>query len=272
MESVRSFLHENTILSGHDHLLDQHIAEFALGNLFFGGLLLYKIARPRTGIKRVAPVRRTSLDNVLALLLFVCLAAQVYVRYTSSNLLELLSVPFILGLLDLYLLIGSNTNRLHEVYNITLFFNLVALAFTEGLSDPRPYLSYIAWVQWWLLFIIPTFFITTTRFAEDIFDHYYYILASSISGLFFFDVCTPVALLTGLNVNYALHPPVGLLESPFYRIQAVVLLVFGCYLSGYVLTKMMHFIADCHYFYYPPADQSYQEYSVSSSPRSKKQR
>eukprot|EP00026_Physarum_polycephalum_P013270 Phypoly_transcript_13652.p1 GENE.Phypoly_transcript_13652~~Phypoly_transcript_13652.p1 ORF type:complete len:142 (+),score=18.80 Phypoly_transcript_13652:526-951(+) len=91
--------------------------------------------------------------------------------------------------------------------------------FPDTASLYLPYHTLVFWVQHWLVYLLPFYFVFVRRFALDQ-DWCTYLVAVAIAHLVFWNVQLPVSLFTSINVNYTLYPAPGtppFLGGKFYR-------------------------------------------------------
>eukprot|EP01112_Ceratiomyxa_fruticulosa_P022169 TRINITY_DN8043_c0_g1_i1.p1 TRINITY_DN8043_c0_g1~~TRINITY_DN8043_c0_g1_i1.p1 ORF type:complete len:285 (+),score=44.79 TRINITY_DN8043_c0_g1_i1:743-1597(+) len=247
----------------------QHVIEYFVGNLFFGGLLVLTLLRFRnreeTQTKPNTKIERGRWDKVFGFSLLVCLIIQTYYNYLMNPkwVVNMLHPCHIMSLLNLYLIFGSNPNRLHAVFNISLFYTYLtclALGFPDTSMLYLPFHIHVFWIQHSLLLLLPAYFVWNSTFKLDVYDYYYYNLANALGGLFCFNIQLPASFITSMNVNYMLAPPPG---SPFsgqyYRALMGALLGTLSWFSGFLFPRAVHLLMALYTFYSPPSATVFQE-------------
>eukprot|EP01112_Ceratiomyxa_fruticulosa_P023960 TRINITY_DN943_c0_g1_i1.p1 TRINITY_DN943_c0_g1~~TRINITY_DN943_c0_g1_i1.p1 ORF type:complete len:281 (+),score=39.16 TRINITY_DN943_c0_g1_i1:183-1025(+) len=219
-----------------------HIFEFFVANLIFITLTFWGI-KPKSrsyAIVQAKPLH--PVEHILRFVLTINLILQVvYKTIRGWRVLGYMLQPcHVATTCYLYTLYTKDHNKAQRVFEISfhyMFFTILAILVPDLSQLQLPYEQTNFWVQHWFILLTPLCLLFYTKRFHLVPDFKNSLLAIGIGGLFHFDVQLPVALITGINVNYMLWPPPGLpsfASQPNYRYYLTAGIVTLAFLSGYV--------------------------------------
>jgi len=178
---------------------------------------------------------RTGLDEAYAFVLAVCMLLQLYVKMfkTWADLAFLLMPCHLLTFLQIYFLLSNGGRVQRKCFNLMLYFAIfpVIAMLTPDFNDHvlaiEPYL-YV--VHHSLLIITPFYACTQGRRFEiqplTVVNALEMVIIAVVVNFY---VQTVAAYISGLNINYHLHPPTlpfGIFAADqFYRYKVMCLLI-----------------------------------------------
>jgi len=142
----------------------------------------------------------------------------------------------------LYTLYTRDHRKATTVFNISLhymFFTALAISVPDLSQLHLPFEVSNFWIQHYVLFFTPLYLLFSGRFplapSKPLF-----LFSIGLGLLFHYDLQLPVALLTGVNVNYMLWPPPGvpaIFTTTYYRVYLTQCFIFLAWVTGYVFPK-----------------------------------
>jgi len=172
-------------------------------------------------------------DKIGLLLSIATLCLVIYHKHTKERLPFLLQPCHVLNLLMIIVFMkpaGSRTGTL--LFNVYLqcFFSPLLGMFAADRSCYKLRFELANWfAQHFLLIMFPVYCIATDRF-HIIKGLRFFVFGFSIEALFHFVILVPASIASGMNLNYVLCPPSGLL-SQFGAWYRVVMTLFSLVLA-----------------------------------------
>ncbi|KAI3646479.1 hypothetical protein MP228_009407 [Amoeboaphelidium protococcarum] len=229
----------------------QHAIEFVVTNMFTITTFLYyinKVFNHHAGLEKfisdlgdkAAGTKRSWLERVVHVSLVVTFIMTLKFTYVKGFMLFVLQPCHITNLMYIYLLTLDTRRKLpHIMFNILLHLSWgILLAVVQpDLRDSHQFMEkHFFWYEHIILLALPIWCMWKKRFY--VMPLQMNLALASFLGLAVYHslILATVSLLSGVNVNYMLKPPIGLLEmfGAFYRPVM--------YLFCFALTFLMRFV------------------------------
>jgi len=226
----------------------QHVVEGLLMVIFYIALVQSssRLARKPEKFRHTSNPPLTIVEKLFAGTLIINLLAQVvYKTIRGWRVLSYLLQPcHTTTFLFIYCLLSTNYPRASRVFQIALhysFFTILAIAVPDLGQLRLPFEILNFWIQHYILLLTPLYLLFfSTRFPLEP-SVSTTLLALGLLGLFHYVLQLPVAMMTGVNVNYMLWPPPGVptvYTGPYYRQAFTITFIILGTTMGYILPKL----------------------------------
>jgi len=230
---------------------EDHAVQYLTANMIYWGILLFtmRLGRSRKGVKPILKERMLFFEHVMGVILITCLIIQTtynLIMRPFRGIVIMLYPCHIITLCELYLIYGKNAQRLHHVFNVTIFYTFLtslALMFPDTSSLHLPFHHTVFWTQHILIYVLPFYYTLTKRFALDQSDTYYWLLGISTTGIFIWNVELLASMATSINVNYTLWPPpISPVSGPHYRPLLSIIIGTFFTINGFLTPRVLQSI------------------------------
>lgn len=210
----------------------RHLLEYPVLSLLFG-ILVAKIFPKLKGVSHLPPksLRPPRAMRYLIFFIFSLQSRFKFLGYRGKILSMLLPcnfVWFLAMILSFYPDLDANaSNTIIQLWLNFLILPIAALAqpdFSDTVLFGEKEFFYFHHI---LLVIIPLYFlfskkVTTVEGPLFVSNLHWVLLSGSLFGLVYVTIVTPVSILSGLNLNYMLHPPPGFpFQGQNYRLWSM---------------------------------------------------
>eukprot|EP01098_Paradermamoeba_levis_P012052 TRINITY_DN520_c0_g3_i2.p1 TRINITY_DN520_c0_g3~~TRINITY_DN520_c0_g3_i2.p1 ORF type:complete len:336 (-),score=104.98 TRINITY_DN520_c0_g3_i2:19-939(-) len=183
----------------------------------------------------------------LSLLLCLFLQASFNLRMGGIKLLCNLLFPChavtTVYLFCLYLPSYTSASKVFNVGVYMLGFTALALAVPDTSDLQLPFHIHVFWAQHILLLLLPIYLLASRRFFPEI-NFRSLMFAIGWGFVYGFVVQAPLALVTGVNINYMLWPPPGQpLAGPWYRWFFCSVFASMFTVTGYLIVPVINRIS-----------------------------
>eukprot|EP01137_Pigoraptor_chileana_P002385 Opistho-2@41157 len=229
----------------------QHVIEFIVYNAFF--LTIFFVLSKRLTAKGGAYYfievdarrKRTIVEHLATLSLLVTLGYTLYFKYLRGGTLFLLQPCHIsLAILIVLSFAPAGWKGAHLLFNMYFYWMwgaILALAFPDLRDYEDPVEIFFFFFEHYLLVVIPFVFYAVGRFEILEPTLAITLCAFSVKAIYHSIVLESLALYTGLNLNYLMSPPTGILEhfGIYYRSVQYAFCCILTFVTRYVLVAII---------------------------------